>query len=152
MNSILLDTNAYSAILRNKGESVLVAIDGDSVRSEVIGPITLENTNIPEIIRATTASMSIQTGIAEIAFELGDRDGRTLDLAIDYSLNSGETWRQATISGNALGLNPHAYSNTFTWHYGVDIMGERGTVLLRITPTYQGNKLGRPRFIEQVFR
>lgn len=28
MKSIILDTNAYSAILRNKGESVLVAIDG----------------------------------------------------------------------------------------------------------------------------
>lgn len=28
MKSIILDTNAYSAILRNKGESVLDAIDG----------------------------------------------------------------------------------------------------------------------------
>ncbi|MCK5131235.1 MAG: WD40 repeat domain-containing protein [Candidatus Sabulitectum sp.] len=131
----------------------LVATDGDSVRSEKIGPITLDNTNIPEVVRATIANMDMQRGQADIAFELGDRDSRTLDLAIDYSSNHGESWRQATISGNALGLNPHSYSNTFTWHYGTDIMGARGTVILRITPIYQSsNKLGRPRFIEQVFR
>jgi len=130
----------------------MVAFDGDSVRSETVGPITLENTNIPEVIRATTSDMDTQRGLADVAFELGDRDGRTIDLSIDYSLNNGETWRQATVSGNALGLNPHSYSNTFTWHYGTDIMGTRGTVLLRITPTYQGSKLGRPRIIEQVFR
>lgn len=130
----------------------LVAIDGDSVRSEEIGPITLENTNIPVVIRATMANMNTERGQVDIAFELGDRDSRTIDLSIDYSSDNGESWRQATISGNALGLNPHSYSNTFTWHYGTDVMGERGTILLRITPTYQGSKLGRPRFIEQAFR
>ena len=130
----------------------LIAIDGDSVRSEEIGPITLNNTDIPEMIRATLSNMDTQREQADIAFELGDEDSRTIDLAIDYSPDGGESWRQATVSGNALGLNPHSYSNTFTWHYGTDIMGTRGTVLLRITPTYEGSKLGRPRFIEQAFR
>ena len=130
----------------------LIAIEGDSVRSEEVGPITLENTNIPELIRATIANMDMARGQVDIAFELGDRDSRTIDLAIDYSSNNGESWKQATVSGNALGLFPHSYTNTFTWHYGTDIMGARGTVILRITPTYQGGNLGRPRFIEQVFR
>ncbi len=130
----------------------LIAIDGDSVRSEVIGPITLDNTDIPELIRATLSNMDTQREQADVSFELGDEDGRTIDLAIAYSSDGGESWRQATVSGNALGLNPHSYSNTFTWHYGTDIMGTRGTVLLRITPTWQGSKLGRPRFIEQAFR
>jgi hypothetical protein len=130
----------------------LVAIDGDSVRSEEIGPITLENTNIPEVIRSTVADMDTGTKVVSIAFELGDPDNRTIDLAIDYSIDNGETWRQATISGNATGLRPRSYSNTFIWHYGTDIMGTRGVVLLRITPVYQGSNLGRPRFIQQVFR
>ncbi len=130
----------------------LIATDGDSVRSEVIGPITLENTNIPEILRATIAEINHLRSETEIAFEIGDRDNRTIDLVIDYSSNGGESWRQATVSGNAIGLNPHSYSNTFTWHHGTDIMGDRGTILLRITPRYQGSKLGRPRFIEQAFR
>ena len=109
-------------------------------------------TDIPELIRATLSNMDTQRGQADIAFELGDEGGRTIDLAIDYSSDGGESWRQATVSGNALGLNPYSYSNTFTWHYATDIMGTRGAVLLGITPTYQGSKLGRPRFIEQAFR
>ncbi|OPX30621.1 MAG: hypothetical protein B1H09_04570 [Gemmatimonadaceae bacterium 4484_173] len=130
----------------------LVAMDKDSVRSEEVGPITLENTNIPEIIRATAANHNIQNKTVDISFEIGDRDGRTIDLAIDYSTDNGETWRQATVSGNALTLTPPSYSNLFTWYYGTDIMGSRGIVILRVTPVYQGSKLGRPRFIEQVFR
>ncbi len=130
----------------------LVAMDKDSVRSEEVGPITLENTNIPEIIRATAANHNIQNKTVDISFEIGDREGRTIDLAIDYSTDNGETWRQATVSGNALTLTPPSYSNLFTWYYGTDIMGSRGIVILRVTPVYQGSKLGRPRFIEQVFR
>jgi len=130
----------------------LVAIDGDSVRSLEVGPITLDNTNIPEVIRATVSGIDTDRGLAVIAYELGDPEGRTLDLSIHYSTNGGETWKQATISGNAVGLNSHSYGNSFTWHYQTDIMGERGTAILRITPAYQGSNLGRPRFIEQVFR
>ena len=130
----------------------LIAIDGDSVRSETVGPITLENTGLPEIVRATISQIDPQNGLADIAFEIGDDDGRRINLSIDYSTNRGESWRQATVSGNASGLNPHSYSNSFIWHYGSDTMGERGTVILRITPEYENGKLGRPRFIEQVFR
>jgi hypothetical protein len=130
----------------------LVAIDGDSVRSGEVSPITIDNTNIPEVIRATLSGIDTDRGVAVVAFELGDSDGRTLDLSIYYSSNNGETWKQATVSGNATGLNPQSYENSFTWHYGTDIMGEQGTVILRITPTYQGSNLGRPRFIEQVLR
>lgn len=130
----------------------LVATDSDSVRSQAVTPITLENTNLPELIRATTASLNSTAGTAEVAYELGDRNERVINLVIHFSTDGGDTWRQATISGNAQGLYSHSYQNSFTWHYGTDLMGSRGTALLRITPEFDGGKLGRPRFIEQVFR
>jgi len=130
----------------------LVAIDGDSARSEVLGPITLDNVQLPEVIRATISDLDTQRGQAVIAYELGDRQGRVLDLVIHHSTDGGETWRQSTVSGSATGIYSHSYEGSFTWHYGTDIMGNRGTSILRITPRFESDRLGRPRFIEQVFR
>ncbi|MCK5787163.1 MAG: WD40 repeat domain-containing protein [Candidatus Sabulitectum sp.] len=133
----------------------LVASDGDSVRSLIIGPITLENANIPDVIWAAVteiADLNTYAGHVDITFGLGDRNGRVLSLIVHYSTDSGESWQQATISGNTRGLGPQSYSNVLIWQYSTDIIDLQGTVLLRITPTYQGGKLGRPRFIEQVFQ
>lgn len=133
-------------------EMRLVASDGDSVRSEMLSPITLENSNLPEVIRATLADMNIAAGEAEIAFEIGDREQRVIDLDIHYSTDGGNSWRLATVSGSTRGIGSSSYINTFKWHYGNDLVADRGTSILRITPVFNSTGLGRPRFIEQVFR
>lgn len=130
----------------------LVAIDGDSARSEPVGPITLENTNLPEVIRATTATIDRGRGQTEIEYEIVDPEGRTINLQIDFSTDGGETWSRAGVSGATAGIASGSYNNRFTWNYGSDLRGTRGTSFLRITPVFNGNELGRPRFIEQVFR
>lgn len=130
----------------------LVAIDGDSARSTAVSYITLDNTNLPEMIRATIADINSERDEALVAYELGDRSGRVINLLVRHSTDGGETWWQSTVSGNVTGIYPHSYEGSFTWHYGTDAMGSRGTTLLRITPEFEGGKLGRPRFIEQVFR
>ena len=130
----------------------LVAVDGDSVRSSEITPITIDNSNLPEVIRATISNMNFDRGEAEIAYELGDRNERVINLDIYHSTDGGSTWRQSTVSGSATGIYAHSYEGSFIWHYRTDVMGNRGTTILRITPEFEGGKLGRPRFIEQVFR
>jgi len=130
----------------------LIASDGDSVISDVTGPITLENTNLPEVIRAVFANIDYDREQIETAFELSDREERVIDLAVHFSIDGGGTWHQATVSGTVAGLYSGSYENKFTWLYGNDLPENRGAVQLRITPVFEGDQLGRPRFIEQVFR
>lgn len=130
----------------------LVAFDGDSARSEPLGPITLENTSLPEMIRAATASIDRERGQTEIEYEIVDPRNRIISLQIDFSVDSGETWHNASVSGATAGISTGSYNNRFTWNFGSDLMGAKGTTILRITPVFNGSELGRPRFIEQVFR
>lgn len=76
-----------------------------------------------------------QSGDIEISFSLADDEGDTINIIPEYSVNSGETWSPATVSGNYEKLSSEQYSGSFTWHSETDLPGiDIATVRFRITP------------------
>lgn len=125
----------------------LVAMDRDSVFSMETGPIALDNQNLPEVVRAGMASSGRQTGRAEISYEIVDPSGRTVDLAVHFSLDGGGTWRPAAVAGQLAGLRGGAYNGSFTWNWRADAGPTPGAVRIRLTPRFEGEGAGRPRII-----
>lgn len=164
MNNTLIDASMYSTTL-NWNSSVdlpetarmevdirLIAADKDSVFSQEIGPIILSNCNLPELISATVSEMNSSRDNAVISYEVGDADNRSLALDVSFSSDGGKTWQDATLSGTTGGLVPGNYLGSFVWQYGQDGVENTEPAILRLTPLFDGDKPGRPRFIQQVFR
>ena len=164
MNSSIIDASRYSTTLRwNSSVDLpetprveidirLLAADRDSAYSQEIGPITLSNSNLPEVVSTSVSEISTLRRIAEISFEVADDENRSLTLAVDYSINGGKTWEPASLSGSTTGLVPGNYIGSFTWRYGQDDVANEEEAILRLTPLFDVTKPGKPRFIQQVFR
>jgi len=76
-----------------------------------------------------------QSGDIEISFTLVDDESDTITIIPEYSINSGETWFPATVSGNYEELSSEQYSGSFIWHSETDLPGvDMMTVRFRITP------------------
>jgi hypothetical protein len=127
---------------------VLVA-DGDTVRSDVRGPIIVENDRLPAFMQACIISQDRRAEELVVSFELTDPEGRSLSMEVDYSLDEGRTWRDARVEGDLHGLTRGDYGGRVTWRYGSDVRGNAGKALLRLTPTF-GESAGEPRTLEVV--
>ncbi len=57
-----------------------------------------------------------------------------MSLTVDYSIDGGKTWDQATTDGNISGIGSEYYSGSFNWDGEIDLPGYEGTVLFRVTP------------------
>ncbi|MCH8838312.1 MAG: VCBS repeat-containing protein, partial [Candidatus Marinimicrobia bacterium] len=76
-----------------------------------------------------------QSGDIEVGYTLQDDESDTLGILAEFSIDSGETWGQSSISGATSGIVPSNYSGTLTWHSESDLPGvDATTVRFRIIP------------------
>jgi len=127
----------------------LLVADRDTVRSDIRGPIIVENLALPSFIQACVASQNRDARTLEVTFELADPEGRPLSLDAHYSLDGGTNWRDASVSGDLHGLVEGAYGGRITWRYGSDVEDSPGRALLRLTPAF-GDNAGEPRVLEVI--
>ncbi len=126
------------------------ASDGDTTFSDVVGPISVDNSRVPSVMHASLREVDTDARLAYVTYELADPRERTLDLRVTYSIDEGETWSEATVAGDLLGRHPSSYEGEVEWHYSLDLGGRSGGVLLKLTPS-SGTVLGTPRTIETAF-
>lgn len=74
------------------------------------------------------------SGDQRISFTIADTENDTVSLTVEYSLDNGASWLNATVVGNILNLVPSAYSGEFIWRSGDDLAGhDTPGVLFRVT-------------------
>ncbi|MCK4806533.1 MAG: hypothetical protein KAT09_02750 [Candidatus Aegiribacteria sp.] len=129
----------------------LGAFDKDTVFSEVIGTLMIDNSRIPSVMQAAVCDVSLERSTATISYELTDPRERTIDLQVSFSIDSGETWHEAAVAGDIFGRYCSSYEGELIWHYDMDLGDRSGQVLLKITPV-SGSILGRPKILEMTLR
>jgi len=96
--------------------------------------IFLDQLGLPVAISISQFSEE-QSGNIEISFSLADDESDTINIIPEYSVNSGETWSRAAVSGNYDKLSSEQYSGSFIWHSESDLPGiDIATARFRITP------------------
>lgn len=106
---------------------------------------TVNNNSLP--YAAISTSHTTETGDVSLGFTLTDPDAETCSVSIQYSINSGVSFNNATQSGslNLAGLFASASgsSYTFVWNSNADL-GEDvlNTVVLKVLPTDGSGKSG----------
>ncbi len=127
------------------------AIDGDTVFSEIIGPIQIDNSRLPSVMQAAVSNVSLADNTVTVSYELSDPRERIIDLRVTFSVDEGKTWHEAAVEGDLFGMYSYSYEGEFTWHYELDLSGRPGQVLLKITPS-SGSILGTPKIMEMALR
>lgn len=125
----------------------LVAADSDSAPSMHVGPVALDNLELPFTVQASLAGNDASRGVATVRFELADPENRPLSIAASWSGDGGRTWRAASVSGDVSGLVGPVYLGRIEWDYALDAGSQPATVLLRLTPL-SGGVSGFPRTLE----
>jgi len=76
-----------------------------------------------------------ESDIFNIGYTVHDDEQDTVSLEISYSMDSGRSWRTATLSGDFSNLTPERYSGELRWFADFDITELRNNPLrLRIRP------------------
>ncbi len=138
-------------IERMEFEVKLGVVDGDTVYSEIIGPLSLDNSSIPAVMQAAVSDVSLESSTTTISYELSDPQDRTMDLLVTFSLDGGDTWFDAAVAGDLFGMYSGNYQGEFIWHFDMDLGGRQGQVLLKLTPV-SGATFGTPRILEMALR
>jgi len=91
-----------------------------------------DNNDNPEVvIREIEGKVS---GNVTVKYDVTDTEGDTVSLTVEYSIDGGETWFDAAVSGALSGITPEHYSGEFTWLSAADIPGnDVPGVLIRVT-------------------
>lgn len=144
-------TEDLPGLERTELEIRIAAIDGDTVFSSVVGPISIDNTRTAAVMQAAISSVSQETGSVTVSYELSDPEERSLDLRVTFSTDEGSSWNDAAVSGDLFGRYSSNYEGQFQWHYEMDLSGRSGTVLLKITPI-SDSVPGNPRILEMALR
>ena len=103
-----------------------------SLKAEVQSMVTLNADLTAEQSGDITFNYSIQT-----------IEGDTITLMPEYSIDSGENWSIAKITGNINDLTPQLYSGSFVWHSRDDLPGlDLKTVRFRTMPVTSNSDTG----------
>jgi len=81
-----------------------------------------------------TLPVGEQAGNITVAYHITDPNGRDVNLAVEYSLDSGQTWESATTEDELSKIKYEEYEGSFVWKTENDIKGYDGIVLLRVIP------------------
>lgn len=126
-------------------------VDEDTTFSQTIGPLSIDNSRLPKIMQAAVSNISLQNSTAVISYELSDPRNRTIDLIVTFSMDNGATWHETTVAGDLFGRHEGLYEGEFTWHYGADLGGHPGQILLKMVPV-SGSIMGTPKVLQMALR
>lgn len=77
-----------------------------------------------------------QSGDVTVDFSLSDDENDTVDIMLEYSVDSGNNWLTATVTGLITDLLPAQYNGTITWSSLADLPGvDKTTLKLKLTPS-----------------
>ncbi|MCD4702412.1 MAG: VCBS repeat-containing protein [Candidatus Aegiribacteria sp.] len=161
-NEAVLSSSYTSTVTWNSSEDLpgidpmelrirLGAFDADTVFSEAAGPLSIDNSRIPSVMQAAVSNVSMGNSTVTISYELTDPRNRTLDLHVTFSIDSGETWHEATVTGDIFGRSSSNYEGALIWHYDMDLNDRPTQILLKITPV-SGSILGGPKIMVIALR
>ncbi|MFO8183828.1 MAG: hypothetical protein R6U39_06600 [Candidatus Aegiribacteria sp.] len=125
----------------------LGATDGDTVFSEPVGPLSINNSRVPSVMQAAVSSVLHDRGLVTVAYELSDPEGRNLDLLVTYSTDDGMTWKEASATGDLADMRSDGYQGYLEWNFDSDIGRSQGQVLLKLTPRAD-NVMGNPKILK----
>ncbi|NOQ22837.1 MAG: hypothetical protein GQ565_09375 [Candidatus Aegiribacteria sp.] len=161
-NEVYLPSSYTSTVTWNSSEDLpgiepmelkirLGAVDADTVFSEAAGPLSINNSRLPWVMQAAVSDISLQNSTVTVSYELSDPRNRTIDLQVTFSMNSGETWQEATVTGDIFSRSRGNYEGELIWHFDTNPNDRSYQVLLKITPV-SGSTLGKPKILEITLR
>jgi len=109
----------------------LIVNDG-IVTSETIAYIKLDNNDTPGILLPNMTTDTIHYDFS-MSYQLYDAEQDTLSILCEYSVDSGNTWKKATVIGDTMNIGQSQYSNSIIWKSGADLKINADTVQFRIT-------------------
>ncbi len=81
-----------------------------------------------------------QSGDITVAFSLSDDENDTIDILLEYSIDSCNNWSTATVTGLTTDLLPAQYSGSVIWNSFSDLSGvDKSTIKLKLTPNDGNN-------------
>ncbi|UCH79447.1 MAG: VCBS repeat-containing protein, partial [Candidatus Coatesbacteria bacterium] len=107
--------------------------DNDPGEIGEISELHVDNNDIPQV--AVSDIEEEVGGDVAISYELSDTESDLLALQLHYSLDGGQTWKEATVTGPTAGIASATYDGTITWNSRADTLGvDRTSVQFRVTP------------------
>jgi len=77
---------------------------------------------------------AVVSGYVSLTYHITDHEGDAVTLTVEYSLDGGETWHAATITGQISDLTSEIYNGTVTWLSDIDLPGaDLDAVILKVT-------------------
>ncbi len=94
----------------------------------------LDNIGVPVLI-INTQLTGEQAGDILFEYTISDDEKDIISLSPEYSADAGETWHDASITGNTTGIDSLHYSGSLIWHSDINLSGaDLLTVRFRIVP------------------
>lgn len=82
-----------------------------------------------------TQPVGTQSGDISFPYSILDSERNLVSLHADYSIDTGSSWRDATVVGDTTAIASSAYDGSLVWQSRSDLaLLDRGEVLFRITP------------------
>jgi len=86
--------------------------------------ILLDQIGAPIVTALSVGSADEYSGDIPVNFTIRDDEEDAIDLVIQFFLDDGATWQNATVSGSTQDITPQNYSGQFVWHSGTDAPGK----------------------------
>jgi len=119
----------------------ITPMDNDSGLKDTT-EILLDNLGVPSIVIKTIIDTEV-SGDISFEYSIADDEGDIIAIRPEYSINSGQIWSLATVSGDTTGIDSSHYSGSLVWRSDIDLPGmDLFKVRFRITP--RDNRIGVP--------
>ncbi|HPI28877.1 MAG TPA: hypothetical protein PLS75_10400, partial [Candidatus Marinimicrobia bacterium] len=119
----------------------ITPMDNDSGLKDTT-EILLDNLGVPSIVIKTIIDTEV-SGDISFEYSIADDEGDIIAIRPEYSINSGQIWSLATVSGDTTGIDSSHYSGSLVWRSDIDLPGmDLFKVRFRITP--RDNHIGVP--------
>ncbi|MBN1293534.1 MAG: Ig-like domain-containing protein [Candidatus Latescibacteria bacterium] len=86
------------------------------------------------VCSVSTIIYDIKDSTMTFEYEITDIKEHTIQLQVEYSLDDGESWKNADIDIPLTDITPENYQGLFVWNIRSDLNGFDGNVRIRITP------------------
>ncbi|MBI4327886.1 MAG: hypothetical protein HY674_21860, partial [Chloroflexi bacterium] len=93
--------------------------------------ISLDNNSVPAAPQISGPSGTVSNDV-QIAYQLGDTEGDTLSIMVEYSVDSGMNWISAAISGSASEIPAASYNGSCLWRSTANLPNFEGPARLRM--------------------